>query len=49
MKIENIKPSQDCKLCDNENNYICFDCEEIQIRNKYSNIIYNNDCEWEEV
>ena len=26
--------------------YVCFECEDIQIKKKYPNAIYNDDCEW---
>ncbi len=45
-----VKPNKDCTQgCDNitDNNYVCFECEEIQVREKYPNAIYNSDCQWE--
>ena len=29
----NLKPSEDCELCDHE--YICFDCEKEQVKKQY--------------
>ena len=45
--IDHIKTNKYCDLCDSHNNYTCFECEEIQIKKKYPNAIYNNDCQWE--
>mgnify|MGYP003636658015 CR=1 FL=1 len=48
--LKHVKPNKDCTQgCDNitDNNYVCFECEEIQVREKYPNAIYNSDCQWE--
>jgi len=44
--IDFIKPNKDCQLCDQHNDYTCFDCEEIQVKNKYPNAILNNEGLW---
>ena len=31
----NLKPNEDCELCDHE--YICFDCEKEQVKKQYPN------------
>ena len=45
--LDHVKANKHCNLCDAYNNYICFDCEEIQIKEKYPNAIYNDDCQWQ--
>jgi len=48
--LKHVKPNKDCTQgCDDitDNNYVCFECEEIQVREKYPNAIYNSDCQWE--
>jgi hypothetical protein len=45
--LAHIKPDKHCDLCNTHANYTCFDCEEIQVREKYPTAFYNDDCEWE--
>ena len=47
MKGETMKPNKDCKNCNTWSEYICFECEDIQVREKYPNVFYNDDCQWE--
>jgi hypothetical protein len=44
--LDFIKPNKDCQLCDHHNDYTCFDCEEIQVKNKYPNSYLNNEGLW---
>jgi hypothetical protein len=37
INIDFVEPDKDCKLCDHENDYVCFDCESEQIKKKYPN------------
>jgi hypothetical protein len=37
INIDFIIPNKDCKICDYINDYICFDCESIQVKEKYPN------------
>jgi hypothetical protein len=37
IDIDFIKPNKDCKICDQVNDYVCFDCESIQVKKKYPN------------
>lgn len=37
IDIDFVKPNKDCDLCDDINDYICFDHEEMQVREKYPN------------
>ena len=49
INLDFVKPNKDCTQgCDNitDNAYVCFECEDIQIKEKYPNAIYNDDCEW---
>ena len=49
IDLDFVKPNKDCTQgCDNitDNAYVCFECEDIQIKKKYPNAIYNDDCEW---
>ena len=47
MTLKGVKPNKDCTQgCDIHNDYTCFECEDIQIRKKYPNAIYNDDCQW---
>ena len=47
MTLKSVKPNKDCiQGCDIHNDYTCFECEDIQIRKKYPNCEYTDDCEW---
>ena len=35
IDINFVQPSKDCDICDYINEYVCFDCESEQVRNKY--------------
>ena len=35
LDIDFIKPNKDCKTCDHINDYVCFDCESIQVKEIY--------------
>ena len=37
LNLDFIKPNKDCKVCDHINDYVCFDCESIQVKEKYPN------------
>lgn len=38
--LEHVKPNQDCSQCDVINDYVCFDCEHIQVKAKYPKARY---------
>ena len=40
IDIDFVKPDKDCKICDQVNDYVCFDCESIQVKEKYPNAIW---------
>ena len=46
MTLESVKPNKDCNVCDNINDYICFDHEHQQIKkgkqNDNKQLRYNN-------
>lgn len=42
-----MKPNKDCKNCNTWSEYICFECEDIFMKENYPNYFYNDDCEWE--
>lgn len=49
IDLDFVKPNKDCTQgCDNitDNAYVCFECEHIQVKEKYPNSKYTNDCEW---
>ena len=46
IDLDFIKPDKDCDQCDFINDYCCFECEHIQIKDKHPNSIYTNNCEW---
>ncbi len=47
INLDFVKPVKDCNQgCDNLTNYACFDCLTDQVKNKYPNSIYTDDCEW---
>ena len=47
LTLESVKPNKYCNQgCDIHNDYTCFECEHNQIKEKYPNAIYNDDCEW---
>ena len=35
IDIDFVKPDKDCKACDHINDYVCFDCESSQVKEKY--------------
>ena len=37
---------KDCNQCDFINDYCCFECEHIQMKDKYPNSKYTDNCEW---
>jgi hypothetical protein len=47
IKWNELKPKTECSICDIDNDYVCFECESIFIKEKYPNYFYNDDCEWE--
>ena len=47
IDLDFVKPDKDCVSCDHHNDYTCFSCEDIQVKEKYPNAIYNDDCQWE--
>ena len=46
IKWNELKPKTECSICDIDNDYVCFECESIFIKEKYPNYFYNDDCEW---
>ena len=42
---EELNKLQKCGDCDVE--YICFTCEAEQVRNKYPDAVYTDDCQWD--
>ena len=47
IKWNELKPKTECSICDIDNDYVCFECESIFIKENYPNYFYNDDCEWE--
>ena len=47
IKWNELKPKKECLNCDIDNDYVCFECESILIRNNYPYYFYNDDCKWE--
>ena len=43
----NMKPNKECMNCDVSSNYICFETEDMFMKEHYPNYFYNDDCEWE--
>jgi len=37
IDLEFVKPNKDCEVCDHVNDYVCFDCESVQVTEKYPN------------
>ena len=46
MNIDFIEPDKNCNQCDSINDYCCFECEHIQVKNKHPNSKYTDDCQW---
>ena len=48
INLDFLKPNKECDICDNitDNNYICFECEHYQVKKKYPNSKYTDDCQW---
>ena len=46
INLDFVKPNKDCNTCDHHNFYTCFECEWIQVKDKYNNSFYTDDCEW---
>ena len=38
-----LKPNKDCNSCDPRDDYTCFECEDLQVREKYPHAIYDAD------
>ena len=46
--LDHVKPNKDCELCDTyDSGYACISCEGDQVKEKYPNAFYNDDCQWE--
>ena len=39
--FEFFKANKNCDECDHENEYVCFDCEREQVKEKYPNAKYS--------
>lgn len=48
IDLDFVNPDKECSDCDPVNNYVCFDHEEKQVRNKYPKAVYNDDLKWKE-
>ena len=35
INIDFVEPNKDCEFCDHINDYVCFDCESMQVREKH--------------
>ena len=46
INLDFVKPNKDCNTCDHHNFYTCFECECLQVKDKYNNSFYTDDCEW---
>ena len=44
IDISFVEPDLNCSNCDTE--HTCFECESYQVRGKYPNAEYTNDCVW---
>ena len=44
INLDFIKSNKDCNQCNND--YCCFDCEYIQVKDQYPNSKYTDDCFW---
>jgi hypothetical protein len=44
---EYVLDSENCLLCNVENEYVCFYCEHNFMKQNYPNYFYNDDCNWE--
>ena len=42
-----MKPNKDCINCDVSSDYVCFETEDMFMKENYPNYFYNDDCEWE--
>ena len=47
IKWNELKSKTECSTCDVDNDYVCFECESIFIKEKYPIYFYNDDCKWE--
>jgi hypothetical protein len=43
----NLKPKKTCLICNINEDYVCFECEDIFVKKNYPNCYYNDDCQWE--
>jgi hypothetical protein len=45
INLDFVKPNKNCNSCDNitDNDFVCFPCEDFQVRQKYSKAIYDTD------
>ena len=37
LNLDFVEPNKDCNVCDHVNDYVCFDCESTQVKQKYPN------------
>mgnify|MGYP003134706553 FL=1 len=40
INLDFVKPNKDCNSCDHHDDYTCFECESLQVREKYPHAIY---------
>ena len=43
INLDFVKPDKNCNSCDHYNDYTCFGCEDVQVKEKYPNAIYDTD------
>ena len=42
INLDFVKPNKDCNTCDHHNFYTCFECEWIQVKDKYNNSFWSS-------
>ena len=43
INLDFVKPDKDCVSCDHINGYTCFECEDVQVKEKYPHAVYDAD------
>ena len=48
LNTDFVKADKECSNCDttSDMDYVCFECEHIQVKDEYPNSKYTDDCEW---
>tara|TARA_R110000796_G_scaffold120916_2_gene235052 strand:- start:536 stop:757 length:222 start_codon:yes stop_codon:yes gene_type:complete len=46
LDLDFLKVTEDCNQCNPKDDYVCFSCENYQVKEEYPNSKYTDDCFW---